>query len=152
MAFWLALTGLVACSPPASKTGGGPGEAVAQTESATPAGAEQAINAWYQGRFGANLIEPVSITYGDFNDDGASDALAWAYFTTGGSSGDTSITLWRNENGRMVYVRSPDDVYGQEPRNIQIASGRITLTTSVPRDGDPHCCPTGEQNWTIETR
>ncbi len=151
-AFGLALAALVACSPPASNTAPkapGSGEAAAQTASGAPAGANEAITGWHREQFGANLIEPVEIIYGDFTGDGAPDALAWAYFATGGSSGDTSISLWRNDHGRMVFVRSPDDVYGQEPRNIQITRGRITLTTSVPRAGDPHCCPTGEQNWTI---
>lgn len=147
----LAFAALAACSPPASNsadTTAGPGEAAAQTAGA-PAGADDTINAWYREQFSTNLIEPVSITYGDFTGDGAPDALAWAYFATGGSSGDTNISLWRNESGRMVFMRSPEDVYGQEPRDIQIANGRITLKTSVPRDGDPHCCPTGEQSWTI---
>ena len=153
MAFGLAFAALAACSPPAAitDTGTAPGEAAAQTASGAPAGADETVNAWNREQFTTSLIEPVTITYGDFNGDGAADALAWGYFATGGSSGDTSITLWRNENGRMVFVRSPDDVYGQEPRNIQIARGRITLTTSVPRPHDPRCCPTGEQDWTIST-
>jgi hypothetical protein len=148
----LAFVALAACTPPASNRADATaeaGEAVAQTTGA-PAGADDTINAWYREQFSANLIEPVSITYGDFTGDGAPDALAWAYFATGGSSGDTSISLWRNESGRMAFVRSPEDVYGQEPRDINITRGRITLTTSVPRDGDPHCCPSGAQNWTIE--
>lgn len=153
MAFGLAFAALAACSPPASNTASdvaaGAGEAAAQTAGSAPAGADDAINAWYREQFSTNLIEPITITYGDFTGDGAPDALAWAYFATGGSSGDTSITLWRNENGRMVFVRSPEDVYGQEPRNITITRGRITLTTNVPRPGDPHCCPSGEQNWAI---
>jgi hypothetical protein len=153
MAFGLAFAVLAGCTPPASNTGAsaGPGEASAQTASGAPAGANDAINAWYHEQFSTNLIEPVEIIYGDFSGDGAPDALAWAYFATGGSSGDTSITLWRNQNGAMMFGRTVEDVYGQEPRNIQITRGRITLTTNVPRPGDPHCCPTGEQNWTVNT-
>lgn len=150
--FGLAFAALAACAPPASNTADatvGPADAAAQTLGA-PAGADDTINAWYHEQFGANLIEPVSITYGDFTGDGAPDALAWAYFATGGSSGDTNISLWRNENGRMVFVRSPEDVYGQEPRDIQISRGSIMLKTSVPRPNDPRCCPTGEQSWTIQ--
>jgi hypothetical protein len=155
VAFCLTFAALVACSPPASTSASdaaaGPGEAAAQTTSGAPAGGDETIIAWYREQHGANLIEPVDVTYGDFNGDGAADALAWSYFATGGSSGDISITLWRNEGGRMTFVRAVADVYGQEPRNIQIARGRITLTTNVPRAGDPHCCPTGEQNWTVNT-
>jgi hypothetical protein len=152
LALGFVFVALAACSPPgsngASATAPVP-EAAAQPASGAPAGADETINPWYREQFGTNLIEPTSITYGDFNGDGAPDAIAWAYFATGGSSGDTSITLWRNDGGRMVFVRSPEDVYGQEPRNIAISQGNITLTTSVPRPGDPHCCPTGSQDWTI---
>ncbi len=150
MACGLACATLVACTPPAAtNVAAGPGEAAAQTTGA-PAGAEEAITAWYREQLGANLIEPVAIFYGDFTGDGAADALSWGNFDTGGSGGDHMIALFHNDGGRMAHFRTDQSVLGSTPRNVQFAQGRITLTTTMPRPGDPHCCPTGEQNWTIE--
>lgn len=147
MTFALSLA-LAACSPPA-RTGveAGPASASAQT----PAGADETIAAWYRARHGSNLIEPVETFYGDFSGDGAADALAFGYFDMGGSGAGLTIALFRNQNGTMTLVRTIDDVFGMEPRNVAIAPGRITLTTTMPQPGDPHCCPTGSQDWTIET-
>ncbi|MBL8543997.1 MAG: hypothetical protein JNJ63_09310 [Hyphomonadaceae bacterium] len=146
----LGLLALAACSPPqASDSSPGPGEAAAQTASAAPAGAETTITAWYREQLGNQLIEPVSIFFGDFTGDGAPDALAWGDFDTGGSSANHLVALFRNQGGRMVHWRNDETVFGQEPRDVSISHGRITLTTTMPRPGDPHCCPTGEQSWTI---
>lgn len=148
----LLVLALAACSPPAAQAPEGSADpTAAQTSDAAPAGGEEAINAWFRERHGADLFDPVSIEWGDFDGDGAADALGWGYYAMGGTSAGTTIALFRNDNGIMTFVRTADDVYGQEPRDIVIAPGQITLTTSVPRDGDPHCCPTGSQDWTIET-
>lgn len=137
-----------ACSPAGESPASG--EAAAQT-AAAPADAEETITAWYRGQHGVSLIEPVQIFYGDFSDDGAADALAFGYFDMGGSGAGLSIALFRNQSGRMTFARTVDDVFGMEPRNVAFAPGRITLTTTMPRPGDPHCCPTGEQDWTVST-
>lgn len=140
------------CSP-AGGAGGdtGSGEAAAQTAEGPPAGAEDAITTWYRAQFGVDLIEPVDIFYGDFSGDGAPDALAFGYFQMGGSGAGLSVALFRNQAGRMTFARAVDDVYGMEPRDVAFSTGQITLTTTMPRPGDPHCCPTGSQNWTINT-
>lgn len=151
IAIGLAFSVLAACSPPASNTAAAPGEAAAQTSAGAPAGADDAIAAWYRQQHGVNLIEPVNTFYGDFSGDGAADALAFGYFDMGGSGAGLTIALFRNESGNMSLVRTVDDVFGMDPRNVQFSQGRITLTTTMPRPGDPHCCPTGSQDWTIET-
>lgn len=145
----IAMAALAACSPaPSAETASG--EAAAETAVATaPEGAEDAIIAWYRAQHGVSLIEPVNIFYGDYSGDGAADALAFGYFDMGGSGAGLSVALFRNDGGRMTFARRVDDVYGMEPRNVAFAPGRITLTTTMPRPGDPHCCPTGQQDWTI---
>jgi hypothetical protein len=155
LAFALAVT-LAACSQGAP--GGAQGDAAGASATAAqpgdahpPAGAEDTITAWARGLHGVNLIEPVAIFYGDYSGDGAADALAWAHYLMGGSGAGLTVGLFRNEGGRMVFVRTVDDVYGSEPRDVRFAVGRITLTTTMPNPGDPHCCPTGSQAWTIDT-
>jgi hypothetical protein len=153
---------LLACSPPtapgADKAGApeasAPADAAAAAVSSTepPAGAEDAIKAWARAQHGTSLIEPVDIFYGDFTGDGAADALAFASFEMGGSGAGLSVALFRNEGGRMAFMRTDDTVFGSEPRNVRFATGRITLTTTMPKPGDPHCCPTGEQDWAINAR
>jgi len=51
----------------------------------------------------------------------------------------------------MTYYRSAADVYGGEPRNVVFANGSVTLTSTMPRPGDARCCPTGSEDWTINT-
>lgn len=149
----LGFAALLACSPaPSAETAAGPGEAVAQPAAdAAPAGAGETITAWYRQQHGVALIEPVQIFYGDFSGDGAADALAFGYFDMGGSGAGLSVALFRNQSGQMSLVRTVDDVFGMEPRDVAFSPGQITLTTTMPRPGDPHCCPTGEQTWTIDT-
>jgi hypothetical protein len=118
---------------------------------AAPVNAEATIVAWARGLHGASLIEPVSIFYGDFSGDGAPDALVWADYETGGSSANHTVGLFRNEGGAMAFVRSDETVYGSEPRDVAFTVGSIHLKTTMPQEGDPHCCPTGSEEWDIKT-
>ncbi len=152
LAIGISLLALAACSPPlAGDAAPSAGEASVQPAAATPNGAETSITAWFREQLGNQLIEPVQIFYGDFTGDGAPDALAWGDFDTGGSGGNHLIALFRNQGGRLTHWRNDETVFGQAPRNVSFTRGSITLTTTMPRPGDTHCCPTGEQNWTIET-
>ncbi|MGE0829763.1 MAG: hypothetical protein AB7O04_10475 [Hyphomonadaceae bacterium] len=147
------LLGLAWSCSPAAQTGADAGPAQAQAGEAQaaeggPAGGEAIITAWARQHEG--LIEPVDMFFGDFTGDGAADAIAFAYVATGGSSANLVIGLFRNEGGRLAFWRTDETVYGMEPRDVAFAPGRITLTTTMPRPGDPHCCPTGSQTWTID--
>ncbi len=128
-----------------------PDKASAETTSRTPAW-DNTILTWARQQYGSSLYEPVQTFYGDFTGDGAADALAWVMFTGGGNSDMLNVALFRNESGVMVYFRSTDDVFGIDPRNVLFTPGRITLTSTMPRPGDPRCCPTGSQNWVIDTK
>lgn len=116
-----------------------------------PAGADAAINAWARKQFGDSVFEPIHIFYGDFSGDGAPDALAMVLYAGGGNSANVAWPLFRNDGGQMALVRIHEGVYGDEPRNVVFTRGRITLTTRMPRPDDPRCCPSGSQNWTINT-
>lgn len=167
IAFALTFAALAACSPPqsaesptadgarAEAASSGQGEAAAQTPPAAnvqaPANVDATIIGWARGQAGSSIIEPVTIFYGDFSGDGAADALAWVDYDSGGSSANHLVALFRNVEGRMTHLRNDDTVYGSEPRNVEFATGRITLTTTMPRPGDAHCCPTGSEDWTINT-
>jgi hypothetical protein len=94
----------------------------------------------------------VQTFHGDFTGDGAPDALVWVLYPNGGNSVALDAALFRNEKRRMVYFRSADDVFGTNPRNVAFAPGRITLTTTMPRPGEPRCCPTGSRDWAIDTQ
>ena len=152
---FVAALALSACSPPQSaKTAESPAPAApaaVQAPAAAPTGASEAITAWYRQRLGASLIEPVEVFYGDFSGDGAADALAWGYFNTDGNMTDHVLALFRGDGGAMVFVRTEDIVQGSEPRDVSFGAGRITLTTKVPLPSDPGCCPTGSQEWTVDT-
>ena len=151
-----AVFALAACSPPQTEAPEGPAP-VARTAAepaapaSAPAGANESITAWYRQRLGATLIEPVEVFYGDFSGDGAPDAMAWGYHNTDGNMTDHVLALFRNDAGQMRFVRTHDEVQGSEPTNVSISAGRITLTTKVALATDPGCCPTGSQDWTVDT-
>ena len=145
---------LVACSPPQPTQTDEAAAPAAAPSSATaaPAGASEAITAWYRQRLGATLIEPVEVFYGDFSGDGAPDALAWGYFNTDGNMTDHVLALFRGDGGTMTFVRTDETVQGSEPTNVAFAAGRVTLTTKVALPSDPGCCPTGSQDWTVQAQ
>jgi hypothetical protein len=119
----------------------------------TPAGdRDAAIGAWARARYGDTLRGEPQIFYGDFTGDGAPDALAWMTYNDGGLHNFGEGVLFRARGGRMVFWRVDETALGEAPRDVTFAPGRITLTTTVLQDGDARCCPTGEQDWTIETR
>lgn len=113
--------------------------------------AQATILAWARERFGAEVYEPIEVFQGDFTGDGVPDALAWVLYPSGGNSDFLQVVLFRGESGRLVHHRNVDDVFGSEPRNLVFTPGRITLTTTMPRPDDPRCCPSGAQDWVIDT-
>lgn len=142
---------LAACSPPAGQTEGSAEPTVAQSPDEPPAGGEDAIRAWVQQNAGGELIGDPEFFYGDFNGDGAADALVHYLTPLGMNNFNVNWALFRNEAGTMTFLRRDESVFGTEPRDVVFADGSITLTTTMPNEGDPRCCPTGSQNWTIAT-
>jgi len=111
-----------------------------------------AIIAWVHAHYGERLRGDPQIFYGDFTGDGARDALAWVTYNDGGVQNFGEGALFRDRGGRMAYWRMDETASGENPRDVRIVPGRITLTTTVLQDGDARCCPSGEQRWTINAR
>lgn len=144
---------LAACTPP-PEAGSGEPQAAQRPDAGSPSLTDTAhatILAWARERLGAAVYEPIAIFRGDFTGDGAADALAWVLYPSGGNSNFLRVELFRDETGRLVHHRSVDDVFGSEPRDVVFVPGRITLTSTMPRPGDPRCCPSGSQDWVIDT-
>lgn len=95
-----------------------------------------------------------TVAYGDFNGDGRNDAIGFFYVALeGGNSVDLLVASFRNEGARFVLnrVHSISEVFGGQPRRITFSPGAVEVTMTVPRPGDPRCCPTGERRFRIAT-
>lgn len=93
-----------------------------------------------------------SIFYGDLSGRGANDAISFVYHDSGGSAPQLTTWIWYEADGAYTLLRtvSTDEVFGLDPRNVEFSLGRIEVTTTVPKGGDPHCCPTGERTFMID--
>lgn len=148
---------LAACSPAADKgaTAGDASAAAGEAEAGAVAGFDQAaaeaeLLAWARGLYGTQLIEPLNTFFGDYTGDGANDALAFAYYDVGGSGAMLNVSIFRNEDGRMVHEKQVE-VFGAEPRDAAFSAGQIKVTTLMPGPNDAHCCPTQPREWTVAT-
>lgn len=117
----------------------------------TQSNSDSAIIAWAHEQHGHNVYEPVQVFYGDYTGDGVDDALAWILYPSGGNSDFLDVALFHNKNGRLVFDRSINNVFGGNPRDVVFTPEQITLTTTVHKQDEPRCCPTGERQWVIET-
>lgn len=146
--FTICVATLAACSQPMSESqAADPGGAV-ETSAAE---ADAVIAAWVNEQTGGDLIDGPTIFRGDFSGDGAADALVYYLTPLGGNNFSVNWALFRAEGGALTFLRMHEGVYGTEPRDVVFAPGQITLTTTMPREGDARCCPTGSQQWTIAT-
>ncbi|SON56376.1 hypothetical protein HDIA_2835 [Hartmannibacter diazotrophicus] len=92
-----------------------------------------------------------SVFYGDYSGDGVDDAVAFLYMQNagGGNSFDINIWAFKGAAGGFAFDREVQDVFGTEPRNAKFSKGKLAITTTMPKPGDPRCCPTGKKTWTI---
>lgn len=86
----------------------------------------------------------------------AREAIGVTYPVLEGAAGNTSIVVGyfvRSGDG-FAYAGRLEGLYGQEPRGARFLADHIEVTTTMPRPGDPRCCPTGTAVWSInrETR
>ncbi len=102
------------------------------------------------------LQEPdqVHVFYGDLTGQGTKDAISFVYSPIEGGNGmGLSVWVWRNRNGAYELARdATNDIFGQDPRDVQFAPGRISVTTTVLKPGEPRCCPSGTKTFTILDR
>ncbi|AWM86804.1 hypothetical protein C4E04_08755 [Microvirga sp. 17 mud 1-3] len=102
------------------------------------------------------LQEPdqVNVFYGDLTGQGTKDAISFVYSPIEGANGmGLSVWVWRDRNGAYELARdASNDIFGQDPRDVQFVPGRISVTTTVLKPGEPRCCPTGTKTFTILDR
>lgn len=79
---------------------------------------------------------------GDFNGDGAPDALAFVSYEMGGNSAGQVIALFQNSGGTLRFLRKADDIDGQAAK-AGFRRGKVLAQMTVPRPGDARCCPSG---------
>ena len=91
------------------------------------------------------------IFYGDYNGNGAQDALAFVYAYSGGNSVAQEVWLLSSDSGFWARVTQVE-VYGQSPRDVRFSPGQILVTTDMPGPNDPRCCPSEETTWTLTIR
>jgi hypothetical protein len=99
-------------------------------------GADVSSSHWFQGPAG---------------NDGAAHGLSIAYFPfPGGNAMQIGVDAFRVTSVGAVHLGRIDGLFGVQPRDAAFGEGVMTLTTTMPRPGDPRCCPTGASRWTID--
>ena len=94
--------------------------------------------------------ERIDVFEGDFTGDGADDAVAFIYHAAvGGNAVYLDVSLFDSEGGQLVHKLVVQDVVGSNPRDVTISPGLIEFTMTVPKPGEPRCCPTGEKRYTV---
>jgi hypothetical protein len=103
----------------------------------------------YAGTLGGDVLQ-ATVFEGDFSGDGADDAIAFIYYAGGGNAAFLDISLFESSGGKLLHKRVVENVFGDDPRGVTIAPGRVEVTMTVLKPGDPRCCPSGTEHYTIE--
>jgi hypothetical protein len=112
------------------------------------------LKAFVQKQHGMlELPWPVAF-YGDFSGDGQEDAVVFVYSDIRGAAGNfnVKVALFKGEGGKFRFLRYAQGVHGERPRDAKFANGRVDITTTMPKPGDPRCCPTGSKRYVIRTQ
>jgi hypothetical protein len=82
----------------------------------------------------------------------AREALAVTYFEVpgGGNSARISSGYFVLTNTGWSLARPLSGLFGGSPRDVTFLPDRIELTTTMPKPGDPRCCPTGTGRWSVD--
>lgn len=84
--------------------------------------------------------------YGDYTGDGADDSFAVFYTETGGNSFTVEGHVFRNQGGSYV-PEGNIELQGLDPREVSFSLHQVEVTMTVPRPGDPRCCPSGSERF-----
>jgi hypothetical protein len=84
----------------------------------------------------------------------ATEALGVEYVTIEGAAGNFNIEVgyFKGSGKGFKLVGKVRDLFGEEPRDVKFQKQGIELTTTMPKPGDPHCCPTGTARWSIDRK
>lgn len=78
------------------------------------------------------------------------DAIVFAHYSpdpTGNGVSLAAALAHKSENG--WDVRSIPNIMGENPAKVEFIRNEATFTTSITRDGDPHCCPSGIKKYSV---
>jgi hypothetical protein len=81
----------------------------------------------------------------------ATEALGVVYVPIKGSAGSVEIEIgyFRRSGKSFKLAGRVRGLFGMEPRDARFLPDRIEVTTTMPKPGDPRCCPTGTARWSI---
>ena len=91
-----------------------------------------------------------------FSDHGdpsvATHAIGFHYYEsrTGGNAVLLNAGLFRREGMVWVFAGRIEGLLGYGPRDVTFPPGRIEVTTTVLKPGEPRCCPTGVARWSVD--
>ncbi|MBV7409682.1 LppP/LprE family lipoprotein [Maritimibacter sp. DP1N21-5] len=93
----------------------------------------------------------VNLIFGDLTGTGTADAIVFVYHASGGSGEMLTTWVLKERSGTYTVGKdvSNEELFGYDPRNVTFSPGQISVTTTVPRDNDPHCCPTGVRTFQV---
>lgn len=82
----------------------------------------------------------------------AQEAMGVVYVPIPGAAGNTSIGigLFRRGASGFALAGQVEGLFGFAPRDTAFGPDAIELTTTVLKDGEPRCCPSGEARWRID--
>jgi hypothetical protein len=82
------------------------------------------------------------------------EALGVVYIPIKGSAGSVSIEAgYFKRSGKIFqFGERVRDLFGMEPRDARFLPGRIELTTTMLKPGEPRCCPSGTARWAIDRK
>ena len=83
---------------------------------------------------------------------GATEAIGVIYLPIQGAAGNVNIKAgsFKRTGNHFQLAGRVHDLFGANPRGARFLSDRIEVTTTMPKPGDPRCCPTGQARWSIE--
>lgn len=107
-----------------------------------------ALSAWqYDGAESAPFILPDNA-----QESAATEAVVIGYPVIVGAAGNFSITVghYRRSGGVWQFAGQVKDLFGTGPREPEFTPDGIFLTTTMLKEGEPRCCPTGVVRWRID--
>ena len=82
----------------------------------------------------------------------ATIGLAFHYYESrsGGNSVGLSVGAFARGETGWVFRGPVQGLFGFDPRDAVFTQNRIEITTTVLKDGEPRCCPTGTARWAFD--
>lgn len=82
----------------------------------------------------------------------ATEAVGIVYIPIAGAAGNVDISagLFTGGPSGFGFAGPISGLFGASPREAAFLADRIELTTTMPKPGDPRCCPTGTARWSID--